>query len=249
MVVNEDTGDSIQSYDLGGRITGVVNTMDGAFSVYTSDGICHVISPETEAGEFSYSAIVCSDVWDLCFGNGYIVATRNNDNRVIGYSYLRNAEAYEYTDVMAEPVLRSMDSVTSKEYGLEKGIEKASFISSCIELPDSDLLVVSYLDESFETYRLSTMELLTRYTDTNSGEIEYYGTVKGYDLIVIGYSGFLLDKEGKMHAAVPYMEGISSDYTCVVLKGYNDEGNTVNLASPIYDCDELIAKAKRNLDI
>lgn len=248
LCVDKTTGEEIENFEIGEKIV-LSRVLDsGDFTLYTSEGISHVLHPGEDISDFAFESIVCSDLVQLEQAGSNMAGIRKNDNRMIIFSFFKNMDSYIYEEELAAPLAEGELGEAAIEYGREKGIEKPSFIESYVEIPDINKVVISCFNGNIMIYNIDTMELVTEYSEERAGQCKYYGKANDYYLIEVGYNGYLLDKDGYIRADVDDLAGISSDNKCVVVYGRDEDRNNVNIAIPAYNHKELADKAKRNLE-
>lgn len=246
-LVDANSGDVIDEYSLEDRIM-KVNAFDGGrFGVYTANGLYHSIDVENSSVDLAINGIICSDLKQLELAAGAFVGIKEDDNRIIAYSYLKNGDSYVYEDDPKEAELDGENGNDAMESANALGIEKASFVQGYIEIPNTNMVVVTFFNNIMQVYDKDKRELICEYNDIQSGSIKYYGKLNEYYLININYTGYLLDDSGKIHAQISDFAGISEDNKCVVVYGKDDDRNNAKIAIPVYTREELLDKTQRFL--
>lgn len=249
VLVRTNTGEELDNFEFGEYVVKCDANENGNFLLYTSEGTSHVINPEGEFADLGLRGLVCSDLVQLERTSGSLVGRRENDNRLIMYSYFKNMDSYVYTEELAEAENEGLYSDAARSRAEELGIDKPQFVECLLEIEDANLVIVGYVDESFVTFRMDTMQMLKSYKETPAIDINYYGKINDYYVVTDSIYAYLLDEDGMIRAEIENMAGVSADKKSVVVYGKDDDRNDALIAIPVYTQQGLLDKAKRNIDM
>lgn len=248
VLVDAENGEKLGTYHISEDVAYTVVSDDGGFLLYTENGMCHYIQGSEPYTDIAMQAMICHDVVKLEKTAKGIVGMRENDNRLVVYGYLQNADSSVYQDEVAKPLAEGVFGDTAKQWGQEQGMEKASFIQSYLTMEDANLTLVSFVDGSIALYRTDSMELLNTYKESAAGNFEYYGKMKDYYVACASYTGYLFDKDGALHGMIPSMKGVSKTGDSVVVFGKDEDLNNADIAIPVYTREGLVKKANDYLE-
>ncbi len=247
-LIDAGTGEQIKYYITDTEAVTCKLSQNGDFILYTSDGVCHYINTTKDKMDVGLQTIVCNNISLLDITTSGCVGVPENDNRVIIYTYRRNLDSAVFDGELAEALTTNeTDDSILNEWGKENGIERAAFISTYLNIPDANLVLVAFVDESIEFYRADTMEFLTHYDDFNAMMCDYYGEVDGLYYITTVTEGIAVDKDGNIISRIDEMCGLSKDLKQVVVYGRDENAKQCRISIPIYSFEEIINRTKEFL--
>lgn len=247
LMVDAQRGDVRETYQIGEKIIKCDPSGDGGFNAFTQSGECHVISGGGEYVDMAFRSIICQDVVELKHAATGMVGIRENDNRLILFNYLKNADSYVFEGELAEAISSAELGDSAKDLSNQSGFERPSFVDAYLDMEDAGLILAHYVDGRIATYDRNSKKQMASYDIGEVGIYEYYGKVNGYSVVTDGRFGYLFDKEGQLRAQIPDFSGVSADGKAVVVYGRDDNAKHTQIAVPVYDTKGLLEKTENFL--
>lgn len=252
ILVNAANGEYITHHVIEEHVALVNSNENGNFLLYTEDGLSYVLDPSTPNELLGLKFINCSDVKQFAFGASRLVGIRNNDDRLVFYSYFKNIDSEVYTDDVSDAKEKFMLDSASKDWAKKNGIAQANAVSGCVEIKDAGFAVVCFADGRIEVYSLKDMSVLYSKKENASPDHGYYGKVGDYYIVDFsvdgeGTMGFAFDENGEVCATVPSFAGLTKDRSRVVVYGRDDSREKAMISLPMYGLEELMQKANKVL--
>ena len=205
------------------------------YVIFTSEGEFANINVEYKQMIIIEDFFICNfdSVVKMERVEGGFVVLPNNDNRLTVYQTSVNPNMTEYTGTYVAPVIAEYGDYV--EQAEELGIEKANMVVCIIEIPDENVIAVSYDDKTTDIFDKSSMEVVetieSAYTiDTYVGK-DSEGNIYMSD----GITGFAFDTEYQLIAEIEGLIMVDAGANCVVV-GEPEEMYQI----PIYSTEDLI---------
>lgn len=223
-----------------------VGNAEGNFITYSESGMATVLSGESPYNSLGILTFKCSDVEKFLIGNSRIVGFRKKDNRILFFSYIKNSDGEVYTGEYKEPISEPILYEKATELAKEKKLDKADFVDMILDIPDANLTLVRYSDETMIVYRTSDMVELNTISGISTAGCKYLGKFGDYYLID-GVLAYLIDGNGEVHAEIENLMGVTTDGKRIVVSGRDDNNDRASVSLPVYDTDGVIAKSEKAL--
>lgn len=240
-------GAEVARFALGSSVVGggVMRTSD-YFITYTRSGEYHMTGGAQKLDYVQAERFLShsQNVKEFkVFAGGFLVLPYQ-DNRVTLYNYFTNEDAVEIEEEVPVPEDLFLEYGDAEKFAQEKGLEKAALARYVLDVPEQDMTVLWYSDDTLEIYNTGDMTLLAAFSDIQDWVRYYYGEDRDGNLYIGGTAyTYVINKNFEILYRIERLRYLNAEENYLVLGGTSDVMRKV----PIYSLEELLVKAQESM--